>query len=180
MEKARIAGNDTGWRKIEVDVPTGGKHVLRWEYCKDGAASYSPDCIWLDQVQWVPADGSGYTLTTPDPVPYTWLSAWGLGLDSDFETAARQTSGKHDANGRPIAVWEDYVAGTVPTDANDLFRAIISMQDDGPHISWTPNLNTNGEVRVYRVWGKADLKDSAWTYPANPTHRFFKVTVELP
>ncbi|MBR6733121.1 MAG: SUMF1/EgtB/PvdO family nonheme iron enzyme [Kiritimatiellae bacterium] len=180
VEKARIAGNDTGWRKIEVDVPTGGKHVLRWEYCKDGAASYSPDCIWLDQVQWVPADGSGYTLTTPDPVPYTWLSAWGLGLDSDFETAARQTSGKHDANGRPIAVWEDYVAGTVPTDANDLFRAIISMQDDGPHISWTPNLNTNGEVRVYRVWGKADLKDSAWTYPANPTHRFFKVTVELP
>ncbi len=180
VEKARIAGNDTGWRKIEVDVPTSGKHVLRWEYSKDGAASYSPDCIWLDQVQWVPADGSGYTLTTPDPVPYTWLSSLGLGLESDFETVARQTIGKYDANGRPVAVWEDYVAGTVPTDANDLFRAIISMQDDGPHISWTPNLNTNGEVRVYRVWGKADLKDSAWTYPANPKHRFFKVTVELP
>ncbi|MBR4901604.1 MAG: leucine-rich repeat protein, partial [Victivallales bacterium] len=36
VEKARIAGNDTGWRKVEVDVPTSGKHVLRWEYCKDG------------------------------------------------------------------------------------------------------------------------------------------------
>jgi len=49
-----------------------------------------------------------------------------------------------------------------------------------PNVTWTPNLNTNGEVRVYKVWGKADLMDSAWTYPTNSAHRFFKVTVEMP
>ena len=69
--KARIAGNDTGWQFVSVEVPTGGKHVLRWEYRKDGATSYAPDCVWVDQVQWSPADGSGYTLTSPEPVPYS-------------------------------------------------------------------------------------------------------------
>ncbi|MBQ3343106.1 MAG: chitobiase/beta-hexosaminidase C-terminal domain-containing protein [Kiritimatiellae bacterium] len=53
--KARIAGNDSGWRFVSVEVPTDGKHVLRWEYRKDNATSYAPDCVWLDQVQWIPA-----------------------------------------------------------------------------------------------------------------------------
>ncbi|MBO7686669.1 MAG: leucine-rich repeat protein [Kiritimatiellae bacterium] len=180
VEKAKIAGNDTGWRKVEVDVPTGGKHVLRWEYRKDGATSYSPDCIWLDQVQWIPADGSGYTLTTPEPVPYSWLTGYNLGLDSDFETAAKQTTGKVDAKGRAMSVWQDYVAGTDPTNPVDIFHAIITMSNDVPIVTWTPNLNTNGEVRVYTVMGKTNLTDAAWVCPTNAAHRFFKVKVEMP
>ena len=77
VEKAWIAGHDTGWRKVVVEVPSGGKHVFRWEYRKDGATSYAPDCVWIDQVQWIPADGSGYTLTTPEPVPYVCFQAMG-------------------------------------------------------------------------------------------------------
>ena len=180
VEKAKIAGNDTGWRKVEVDVPTGGKHVLRWEYRKDGATSYSPDCIWLDQVQWIPADGSGYTLTTPEPVPYSWLTGYNLGLDSDFETAAKQATGKVDAKGRAMAVWQDYVAGTDPTNQNDLLRAVIAMSNDVPIVTWSPNLNTNGEVRVYTVLGKTNLTDATWECPTNAAHRFFKVKVEMP
>ena len=178
--KAKIAGNDTGWRKIEVDVPTGGKHVLRWEYSKDGVTTYSPDCIWLDQVQWIPADGSGYTLTTPDPVPYSWLISYNLGLDSDFETAAKQATGKVDVNGGQMAVWQDYVAGTDPTNPNDYLRAMIAVSNDVPIVTWTPNLNTNGEVRVYTVMGKTNLTDAAWVCPTNSSHRFFKVKVALP
>ena len=178
--KAQIAGNDTGWQFVSVDVPSGGKHVLRWEYTKDGATSYSPDCIWLDQVQWIPADGSGYTLTTPEPVPYSWLTGYSLGLDSDFETAAKQATGKVDTQGRPMAVWQDYVAGTDPSNPNDFLRAVISFTNDLPYVSWTPNLNTNGEVRVYTVMGKANLTDAAWTCPTNAAHRFFKVKVEMP
>ena len=49
-----------------------------------------------------------------------------------------------------------------------------------PYVSWTPNLNTNGEVRVYTVMGKTNLTDAAWTGPTNAAHRFFKVTVEMP
>ena len=109
--KARIAGNDTGWQFVSVEVPTGGKHVLRWEYRKDGATSYAPDCVWVDQVQWSPADGSGYTLTSPEPVPYSWLSQYGLGVASgDFEAAANAANGK-TIWGRPMSVWQDYVAG---------------------------------------------------------------------
>ena len=48
------------------------------------------------------------------------------------------------------------------------------------YVSWTPNLNTNGEVRVYTVMGKTNLTDAAWTCPTNAAHRFFKVKVELP
>ena len=180
MEKAKIAGNDTGWRKVEVAMPTGGKHVFRWEYRKDGATSYSPDSIWLDQVQWIPADGSGYTLTTPEPVPYSWLTGYNLGLDSDFETAAKQATGKVDTKGRSMAVWQDYVAGTAPTNPNDFLRAVISFINGVPHVSWTPNLNTNGEVRVYTVMGKTNLTDAAWACPTNTALRFFKVKVEMP
>ena len=178
--KSRIAGNNTGWQFVSVDVPSGGKHILRWEYAKDGATSYSPDCIWLDQVQWIPADGSGYTLTTPEPVPYSWLTGYGLGINTDFETAAKQQMGKLDANGRSMAVWQDYVAGTDPTNPNDYLRAMIAVSNDVPIVTWTPNLNTNGEVRVYTVMGKTNLTDAAWVCPTNSGHRFFKVKVELP
>ena len=40
----------------------------------------APDCVWVDQVQWSPADGSGYTLTSPEPVPYSWPRQYNLGV----------------------------------------------------------------------------------------------------
>ena len=179
-ETVRIAGNDTGWQFFSTNITTGGKHVFRWEYHKDGATTYAPDCVWLDQVQWIPADGSGYTLTTPDPVPYSWLSGYGLGLDSDFETAAKQLTGKTSATGKPMAVWQDFVAGTNPTDSDDFLRTMIAFSNGVPYVSWSPNLNTNGEVRVYTILGKTNLTDAAWGCPTNVAHRFFKVKVEMP
>lgn len=138
------------------------------------------EILW-DQVQWIPADGSGYTLTTPEPVPYSWLTGYGLGVDTDFETAAKRRTEKVGANGRPMAVWQDYVMGTDPTDPDDFIRAMIAITNNVPHVSWTPNLNTNGVVRrVYTVMGKTNLTDAAWTCPTNAAHRFFKVKVEMP
>ena len=180
--KARIAGNDTGWRFVFVEVPTGGKHVLRWEYRKDGATSYAPDCVWVDQVQWSPADGSGYTLTSPEPVPYSWLSQYGLGVASgDFEAAANAASGKLNC-GRPTEVWEEYVAGLDPTNANSQLKAMIEMHGETPIVTWDPNLNEDGvERRLYKVYGSETLENGgAWQYPTNSLHRFFKVTVEMP
>ena len=178
-DAVRIAGNDTGWLFFSTNITTGGKHVFRWEYRKDGATTYVPDCVWLDQVQWIPADGSGYTLTTPEPVPYSWLSGYGLGLDTDFETAAKRPNGKM-VGGRAMSVWQDYVAGTDPTNTMDFLRAAISFSNGMPCVSWSPNLNTNGEVRVYTVLGKTNLTDAAWVCPTNAAHRFFKVKVEMP
>ena len=180
--KARIAGNDTGWRFVSVEVPTGGKHVLRWEYRKDGATSYAPDFVWVDQVQWIPADGSGYTLTSPEPVPYSWLSQYGLGVASgDFEAAANAASGKLNC-GRPTEVWEEYVAGLDPTNANSQLKAMIEMRGETPLVTWEPNLNDDGVARrLYKVYGSETLENGGeWQYPTNALHRFFKVTVEMP
>ena len=177
---ARLAGNDTGWQFFSTNITSGGKHVLRWEYSKDGATTYAPDCVWLDQVQWVPADGSGYTLTTPEPVPYAWLSGYGLGGVSDFETAAKGATGKRSGDGRALQVWQDYVAGTDPTNAASVFTAGIEIVDGVPQVIWSPNLNTNGVVRSYTIWGKESLTDAAWHSPTNAADRFFKVSVEMP
>ena len=76
-------------------------------------------------------------------------------------------TGKVDANGRRMALWQDYVAGTDPTNPDDFLRATITVTNDMPHVSWTPNLNTNGEVWVYTVMGKTNLTDAAWVCSTN-------------
>ena len=117
----------------------------------------------------------------------------------DAEAAAKMQSpgktgaGKFKANGEPMYVWEDFVAGTNPEDETDLFRAEITLDADGkPHVKWHPALNgidkTTGEcirddVRTYRVWGRSDLSgDGTWvdTELTPGDYKFFKVTVEMP
>lgn len=176
----RIAGEDTGWEFFSTKVASTAKHVFRWEYHKDEEGSYLPDCIWVDQVQWIPADGSGYTLTTPEPVPYAWLDQYNLGVGTDYETAGNAASGKMNW-GKPSAVWEEYVAGLDPTDANSRLVANIEMRDGAPFVSWTPDLNTNGIIRTYKVYGSETLENGGnWQYPTNSLHRFFRVKVEMP
>ena len=177
---ARIAGHDGEWHYVSHEVTSGGKHTLKWEYRKDGATSYAPDCVWVDQVQWVPADGSGYTLTTPEPVPYSWLDEYRLGVGTDYETAGNAASGKVQG-GKETRIWEEYVAGTDPTNALSRLEANIEMRDGAPFVSWSPNINEGGaNARVYTVWGKTNLTDRAWHSPTNDASRFFKVTVEMP
>ena len=177
---ARIAGHDGEWHYVSYEVASGGKHTLKWEYRKDGATSYAPDCVWVDQVQWIPADGSGYTLTTPEPVPYSWLDAYRLGIGTDYEIAGNAASGKLQG-GRALQVWQDYVAGTDPTNLASRFMAKIEMVDGAPIVTWEPDLNTNGVIRIYKVYGKETLDGGGeWQYPTNSLHRFFKVTVEMP
>ena len=178
---ARIAGNDTGWRRVEHTIASGGKHVLQWKYNKDGATSYAPDCIWVDQVQWVPADGSGYTLTTPEPVPYAWLDQYNLVVGTDYETVGNAASGKSQG-GKATKIWEEYVVGTDPTNKNSRLEAQITMKDGNPVITWEPDLNAGGgNVRIYKVYGSETLNNGGdWQYPTNSLHRFFKVDVEMP
>ena len=90
-------------------------------------------------------------------------------------------TGKTAADGSPMYVWQDYAVGTDPTNPDDVFRTLIEMVDGVPCISWEPNLNTNGTVRIYRILGKADLADPEEDWArVRPGHRFFKVTVEMP
>ena len=57
---------------------------------------------------------------------------------------------------------------------------MMKVSNGVPCVSWSPNLNTNGEVRMYTVMGKTNLTDAAWQSPTNSAHRLFKVIVALP
>ena len=78
-------------------------------------------------------------------------------------------------------MWEEFVAGTDPTNALSVFTVKIKMQDATPLVTWEPDLNTNGIIRTYKVYGSETLwNGGSWQYPTNSLHRFFKVMVEMP
>ena len=110
------------------------------------------------------------TVTTPDPVPYAWLDEYRLAGEEGYELAAAAM-----ASNEVDAVWQCYVAGLVPTNANARFEANISFDSNGdPVVTWTPDL---GEARSYTVEGKAALGDD-WG-ETDDDSRFFRVKVKL-
>ena len=97
-----------------------------------------------------------------------------------FPNAYLQKTGKRDSSGAPMCVWQDYIAGTDPTDIKSVFKAKITMVDGKPKVEWEPNLNENGAVREYKVFGKENLTDAAWQFPISDQCKFFKVEVSMP
>lgn len=130
------------------------------------------------------------TQSTPKPVPHIWLDSLGIlsSFGGDYEAMANAPSpgasgsGKIWPNGSPCYVWEDFVAGTSPT--NDaVFTATIRMDGDTPVITWEPDTLELRATRVYRIYGKKTLMDANWTDITDKDmseYHFFKVTVDLP
>lgn len=115
--------------------------------------------------------------TVPPPpadIPPDWLernAAFAIeAAGGDYERAAFETA----ANGTDT-VWQCYVSGVCPTNAEERFVAHIRMEDGTPVVTWTPDL---GEARVYSVEGRATLEDS-WG-ETNASSRFFRVKVRMP
>ena len=101
---------------------------------------------------------------------------------SDFSAALTKTSGKRDSQGNTLLVWQDYVAGTDPTDENDIFKASITLVDGVPQVSYTPELpEAETAKRKYTTYGKARLQDEEWSVVDGDAanYNFFKVTVEM-
>ena len=94
--------------------------------------------------------------------------------------ATNAASGKAKG-GAATSVWEEFVAGTDPTNVQSVFTTKIEMRDGLPFVSWSPDLNTNAILRTYKVYGRESLDaESPWQHPTHSLHRFFKVTVEMP
>ena len=169
------------WVSASTDIVGDGEHTVRFEFWNAGTTASISDCAYIDQVSWTPEGGAvDYTVTTPEPVPYLYLDTECPMLlaqyGGDYEVAAKATA----ANGRN-KVWECYVAGISPTNATSKFVAKIEMKDGAPVVTWEPDLNTNGVIRTYKVYGSETLENGGnWQYPTNSLHRFFKVTVEMP
>lgn len=124
----------------------------------------------------------------PVAISSEWAAQY-LGFASkfgnDFTAAITKPTGKRDGAGNAMMVWQDFVAGTDPTDENDVFRASITFdkETNEPVISWTPELSeAEAAKRKYTTYGKAKLTDKEWTPIAEgeeENYNFFKVTVEM-
>lgn len=81
-------------------------------------------------------------------------------------------------------VWQDFVAGTDPTDPASMFTASITFDatTNEPIVSWSPELSaTEAAKRNYTILGKVRLNDANWTETDGnlADFNFFKVRVEM-
>lgn len=103
---------------------------------------------------------------------------------NDFGAAITAQTGKRDGSGNPMFVWQDFVAGTDPTDSNDVFTASITFDatTGEPVVSWSPELSAaEAAKRSYTTYGKVRLTDPDWT-PIDgdeADYNFFKVEVKM-
>lgn len=119
-------------------------------------------------------------------VPETWTQQfpdYASKFGNDFPRSLTRSTGKKDAAGGDMLVWQDYVAGTDPTDETDRFTASIEMVNGNPVISYRPVLPAaEAARRKYTVYGSVSLTPAAWVeVPAGSerNYNFFKVTVEM-
>lgn len=97
------------------------------------------------------------TETTPVRVPFTWLrqypsvfKTWG----TDYEGACLA-----DNDGDNMATWQEYVAGTVPTNALSFFKVVIPKINGRIYVHWQPDLTNAIPSRRYSILGAAALAD---------------------
>lgn len=181
-----------GWRWQEINKLAPGNYTLKVTIDPDNLdKDANPDNNVATYIFSVINAVVEATSTTPVPVSYEWLNKYEtllIGAGGNYESAAQmQSPGRDGASGKvwpdgsPMYMWEDYLAGTDPTNNNSVFTAKIEVRDGMPVIEWEPNLNTNTIERLYKVYGKETLSSTEeWAYPTNSLHRFFKVTVEMP
>ena len=111
-------------------------------------------------------------LLATNQTPQWWLAQYGLtNSGADFNTAALA-----DTDGDGFFAWQEYVAGTVPTNRDSVFLVGIAMSNAQPQVTWTPDLGT---ARVYTVQGRTNLAAGTWG-TTNTESRFFRVNVGLP
>jgi hypothetical protein len=116
---------------------------------------------------------SGSGATTTNGTPYSWLDFYypGLSTTQDYGNADLR-----DSDGDGLKAWQEYVAGTVPTNRASAFKFIITMSNGLPQMTWSPNL---GEVaRLYTVEGRTNLSVDIWG-PANADSHYFRVKVGM-
>ena len=119
-------------------------------------------------------------------VPDTWPSrfpSYTAKFGNDFTASLTKPTGKKDAAGNGLQVWQDYVAGTDPTDVNDVFRATVTVSGGTPVISWTPVLPAaEAAKRTYTILGRQSLLSGDWTVVPSgqeSNYNFFKVRVKV-
>jgi len=119
-------------------------------------------------------------------VPESWTKQfpdYTRKFGKDFAASLKCPSGKKDAAGKAMYVWQDYVAGTDPTDLSDTFQAVITMDGAEPKIECRPSLSEAEKTkRVYTIYGRTSLWADDWVQvqPSElKNYNFFKVAVRM-
>ena len=144
------------------------------------APSTIPELTENEAAAWVSSDlATRYAVSGEDAADY--IGRFEAKFGDDAVAALSKTTGKKDAQGNDMYVWQDYVAGTDPTDTNSVFTATITMVDGEPVVEWSPKLSAEEEARRrYTIYGKAGLgAGEEWHSPTNALDRFFMVGVEM-
>ena len=197
---AKIDG-ETEWLPGSVTFTTDGPHVILWTYSTDDWEEPGfEDCGWVDNVVWTgDAPPSDIVISDVVTLPkaevesfmakYPSLAAQ-VGGDAEAFAKLPSATGKDDANGNQMYVWQDILAGTDPTNPDDKFKIVDLKFEDGElKVFWSPDLNENGtkSVRAYTEYGRKELGGSEkWTdmKDVNPAekndYKFRKVTVDMP
>ncbi len=157
------------WTEASVEIEGDGPHEVRFLFWNTG--SEAGDRVSMDCVSWSGTPSKNATQATPVPVPFSWLTGYGLASDGNYDGAAFAPA----ANGLDD-VWQCYVSGISPVDPLARFLSEIRMVDDEPVVTPNPDL---GADRVYEVQGKETLDVYDWG-PTNAASRFFRVKVEMP
>ena len=191
--------NTEGWKVQTVEIDGAGAHTIRWTYLRTSARTVDVgDCAWIDEVVWMPSGGTIPELTPAQAAVWIsndlaaryaksgesavdYQSRFEAKFGSDPVAAMSMPTDKKDAQGNDMYVWQDYVAGTDPTDTNSVFTATITMVDGEPVVEWSPKLGAAEESRRrYTIYGKAGLESGEeWHSPTNALDRFFTVGVEM-
>ena len=147
--------------------------------CELGVVPAVPELTAAEVESWVSKDLAVRFAKSGESVA-DYESRFVQKFGADPIAAMTKATNKKDAQGNDMYVWQDYVAGTDPTDTNSVFTAKVEMVDGLPVVTWVPKLSTGEESRrTYTIYGKTNLTDKAWHSPTNQASRFFKVSVEM-
>lgn len=180
------------WTNVVLSITNAGSHIVRWTYLKNASVDPDGDCAWLDDVHWEPAKivdvvvPAGIAGDADLVISSSWFDRYPNFSNiygADRAAAMLKRNGKVGPDNLEGYVWQDYVAGTDPTDESDTFKALLAIVDGKPVITASPELDPAEAVkRKYTTLGKVNLNDNQWVeVPAGheSDYKFFKVTVEM-
>ncbi|MFA5688412.1 MAG: hypothetical protein WC959_04610 [Kiritimatiellales bacterium] len=167
----------TGYSPAETNLLISAKSEAVAETIAASLHFLSPEfgAIAIEQNVYAVPFASAFTQQSPEPVPYAWLELYGLvapgSSAEEYENAAMD-----DVDHDGYTAWQEYIAGTDPTDENSVFRAVMDMMNGEPEITWNPDLTP---LRHYFVEGRETLSGGTWT-KTNNASQYFRVKVEMP
>ena len=46
---------ESQWEKVTINLSGGSPHMVTWRYVKDDSGSAGEDCVWVSEINWIPA-----------------------------------------------------------------------------------------------------------------------------